>query len=446
MVRINEFWETAEPGKKRLIVIGGILFFLFVVVTLFSDDESGKKGNQVDEGLVTTNLLMDGDPRSLGMDALNAKMKELEVQEERRQKEMALLKEQFQKFKDEQAKNQDSRFHDIENRVDQTQSRIQELKDRPVVVQEQSGSGDTLNTTPKQTLTARERAEKDRKAQEAFAPEQPKELDPFDPGASTVALGGSAVDENGRKTAPPIRVIGKQTEKEKKREKLESPLPSGSILTGVLLHGVDAPATGRGGGNGQNHPVLVRVKKEAILPNSYRTDIRDCHAILSGYGDLSSERAYFRSEKFSCVTTDGEIIDVGLQGYAVGEDGKLGLRGPVVSKQGAIIARTMWAGFLKGWGDALGETATGGDIRLDTDSDNLDLLSEQVQQDAMQRGAASGFADSMDRLAQFYIDMAESMVPVIEVDGGRKISIVITTGMTISPLSGQPGSKSKVDK
>jgi conjugal transfer pilus assembly protein TraB len=440
MDRIKEIWETASPGHKRLIVIASILIGLFIIVSIFSDNDEVNKKKDVEEGLVSHNLLMDGDPRSLGMDALNAKMKELEDKEERRVAEMARLERELQKFKDEQAKNQESRFGKIQSQVDQATSKIDELKDRPVIIQgnDNQESKGGIDTTPKPTISRQELEKKQQEARQAFEPADKGETDPFDPGASSVALGDSSVRQDGDKVAPAIRLIGKSEDKKKKKEKLESPLPSGSILTGVLLHGVDAPATGRGGGNGDNHPVLVRVKKEAILPNSYRTDIRDCHAILSGYGDLSSERAYFRSEKFSCVTNDGEVVDVALKGYAVGEDGKLGLRGPVVSKQGAIIARTMWAGFLQGWGDALGETATGNDIRFDADGADLDLLSDQVQQDAMQRGAASGFADSMDRLAQFYIDMADSMVPVIEIDGGRKISIVITSGMSFSPLAGQP--------
>lgn len=440
MDRFKELWETASPGHKRLVVILCVVVALFILVSIFDGDGPSKKTDKVQEGVVTDNLFMDGDPRSLGMDALNAKMKKLEEQEAKRNAEIEHLQKQLKQFKDQQIADQERRIGqmeqrfngEIQDRFSETETMIEDLKKRPSAPDEAG-----LNTAPRQTVSPEEVERRERRAREAFAEQAKKELDPFDPGASSVSIGNSAVDENGKKTPPPIRVIGQASDKTAERKKLESPLPSGSILTGVLLHGVDAPATGRGGGKGENHPVLVRIKKEAILPNRYRTDIRDCHVVMSGYGDLSSERGYFRSERFSCVTVEGEIVDIDLKGYAVGEDGKLGLRGPVTSKQGAIVARTMWAEFLKGWGNALGATATGSQIQFDTDDQNLDVLSSQVQKDAVQQGLGNGFSESMDRLAEFYIQMAESMVPVVEIDGGRKISIVITNGTSFQPLAGQ---------
>jgi conjugal transfer pilus assembly protein TraB len=70
--------------------------------------------------------------------------------------------------------------------------------------------------------------------------------------------------------------------------------------------------------------------------------------ILSGYGDLSSERAYLRGETFSCIREDGGVIEAQLDSYAVGEDGKAGVRGRLVSKQGQMVAKSLIAGFLGG--------------------------------------------------------------------------------------------------
>ena len=86
-----------------------------------------------------------------------------------------------------------------------------------------------------------------------------------------------------------------------------------------------------------------------ILPNLFTADVSECFLILSGYGDLGSERAYLRTEAISCVRRDGGAIEVPVDGYAVGEDGKAGVRGRVVSKQGAAIARAMQVSFLQGF-------------------------------------------------------------------------------------------------
>ena len=66
-------------------------------------------------------------------------------------------------------------------------------------------------------------------------------------------------------------------------------IPAGSILSGNLLNGLDAP-TGKGARR-EPFPVLARLKDEAILPNRFRADVRECFLVSAGYGDLSSERA-----------------------------------------------------------------------------------------------------------------------------------------------------------
>ena len=92
-------------------------------------------------------------------------------------------------------------------------------------------------------------------------------------------------------------------------------------------------------------PALLRVEKEAILPNRFTSDIKDCFVLVSGHGDLSSERAFLRGEYLSCVRNDGAVLETKFPSYVVGEDGKAGMKGRLVSKQGQMIARTLIAGF-----------------------------------------------------------------------------------------------------
>ncbi len=124
-------------------------------------------------------------------------------------------------------------------------------------------------------------------------------------------------------------------------------IPAGSILRAVFLSGMDAP-TGRAARR-DPYPALARIKHDAILPNRFRADMRECFLILAGYGDLASERAYLRSESIACVREEGGAIEVAVDGYAVGEDGKAGVRGRLVNKQGQIIAKSMEVAFLEGF-------------------------------------------------------------------------------------------------
>lgn len=76
----------------------------------------------------------------------------------------------------------------------------------------------------------------------------------------------------------------------------------------------------------------VRIQTDAIMPNGWRADLKECFLLMSGYGDMSSERALLRGETLSCIKDDGAIIQAKLPSYAAGEDGKAGLRGRLVSK------------------------------------------------------------------------------------------------------------------
>ncbi len=50
---------------------------------------------------------------------------------------------------------------------------------------------------------------------------------------------------------------------------------------------------------------------------------------------------------------------------------------------------------------------------------------------ALQGAAVSGAGNALDRLANFFMDMAEEMFPVIEIDAGRAIEFVLNRGATL---------------
>jgi conjugal transfer pilus assembly protein TraB len=49
-------------------------------------------------------------------------------------------------------------------------------------------------------------------------------------------------------------------------------------------------------------------------------------------------------------------------------------------------------------------------------------------EDMVQGAAAKGASKALDRIAQFYIDMAEGIFPVIEIDAGRQLDVIMTKG------------------
>lgn len=203
-----------------------------------------------------------------------------------------------------------------------------------------------------------------------------------------------------------------------KRQTIEF-LPAGSFVRVGMLNGVDAPT----GGQAQSNPLPVafHVLDVANLANKHKLDIKDCRVIAATWGDLSSERMMGRTETLACVI-NGEAVEMPIKGQVIGEDGKAGVRGRLVTKQGQLLANALFAGALSGIGKAFQQSATitstgGGGIAQTIDPD-------KVGQAAL--GGGVGSAGQM--LAQYYLKAADKLFPVIETDGGRVVEILITKG------------------
>jgi conjugal transfer pilus assembly protein TraB len=228
------------------------------------------------------------------------------------------------------------------------------------------------------------------------------------------------------KTAPappsPESSRAAQREANARSDSIDTYLPV-SFTRGILLGGLDAPTGGQAQSN--PHPVLIRLSDNSVLPNRFRAEYRECFVIAAGYGDISSERAYLRTETLSCVRDDGSTLEVKIQGSVYGEDGKVGMRGRLVTKQGQILANALLAGLASGLGQGLA-TASG---TFSTSA--FGTIATTSGSDALRTGLGTGTGRALDRLAQYYIKLAEQTFPVIEVDAGRTIDVVVTRGVRI---------------
>lgn len=196
-------------------------------------------------------------------------------------------------------------------------------------------------------------------------------------------------------------------------------IPVGSFAKSVLLTGVDAPAAVSSADNPV--PMVLRIIDNAVLPRGMRGEIDTCHVTASAYGEISEERVRVRLDKISCTYLDGRIFVDNIDGYVTGEDGKSGIRGKVVWREGALITRSFAAGFLggvsQGIGDAAGETSTS----------PLGTVQSYPGADLFQQGIGTGAGSALNKLSEYYIKRAEQYHPVIEVEAGRLVDIVIST-------------------
>ncbi|WP_127476685.1 TrbI/VirB10 family protein [Sulfurivermis fontis] len=214
-----------------------------------------------------------------------------------------------------------------------------------------------------------------------------------------------------------------ETPKAAASRNIDNYIPAGSFGRAILLTGLDAPT----GGASQNNPVpfVVKLKDHGRLPNGFRSRVKACHVVLAGYGDISSERVYARTETLSCVLKDGRVLETPLKGYVSGEDGKTGMRGRLVSKQGALIARSLLAGIFGGIGEGIStsyQTVT---------TSALGTVSTVDPNKVLQQGVAEGFGTALDRISKWYLERADETYPVIEVDAARVGDIVLTQGASI---------------
>ena len=184
--------------------------------------------------------------------------------------------------------------------------------------------------------------------------------------------------------------------------------------------------------------MIIRLSKEAILPNRFRSDVRECFLLASGHGVLSTERAELRGETLSCIRTDGSLIDTKVSGYVSGEDGKTGMRGRLVSKTGAMIARTMAAGFLSGMSEAFDYDPV---EVLSTTATNNVQYQNKWSTDAAKGGLAKGLTKSLDRVADYYMNLADQMTPVVEISAGRQIDFIVISKTNLDVIKGSSNSE-----
>lgn len=205
-------------------------------------------------------------------------------------------------------------------------------------------------------------------------------------------------------------------------------LPAGSFFSGVLLTGLDAPT--QLAAKSSPMPVVIRVKKEAILPNHFTLDIRECHVIGQAIGDLSSERAHIRAQSITCVRNDGKSVESAIQANAVSDfDGKLGIAGTLVSKNGNLLAGSMAAGFMSGISEAVSPRRS---TSINTSNSEQELWQTVDVGSVATAGVFQGSANAMDRLAEYYIALAEQIHPVIEISPGRSITFAVLSGTKLN--------------
>ena len=416
---ISPVWNKLNHKQKRVAVAATAIAVIFSLVYFTGATDKPNNAPKKREEAIRS-VLTDKSTRDISIDSLSANMKIVSRENELLKKQIDDVTKELEKTKNESV------------RSDALDKQLLELREQLATLQERS---DEALAFAEQGHS--EQSEDDAGLPVAAAQDNPEQTDGgYISEQSAQAIFEKAPSPSSLRQDPetgeriPLKIVSHaQPVPKKKVEVVEEEtvyMPAGSILTGVLLNGLDAP-TGQGARR-DPFPSALRVQKEAVLPNRFRADVRECFMIVSGYGDLSTERAFLRGETISCIREDGGVIESRINSYVVGEDGKAGVRGRLVSKQGQIIAKSLMAGFMSGVANAFDVDPV---PVLNTSPSGKTQYQQSMSSDMLQGAAMKGTSTALDRVAKFYIDMAESMFPVIEVDAGRQVDIIVTGGVNL---------------
>lgn len=445
---LARYLSPSQRGKVFMVVAAVVIFVGAVAIMEMLEP----KQKQRDRKKEVTSLITTQKGRDFGLDAVSGKVQGMEKQQRETDQKVDHLLDENKKLK-ESAKSAAALSRELQSAIksiqalkeqmvrneNETQKRIQEA-----VKKIQSNNVDALvnrNTKTASTSSTRLPVRKEsskRPCTQGFNFSyggKNGECEP-DKGDRTTAHSttstassksdtNSNTDRTGRNSQ--LFTILENPQNDEQDDSDDIYLPRGAILTGVLITGLDAPTSSSASEN--PIPVLVRLKKEAILPNfAVLEEVRECFAIMSGYGDLSTERANLRGESITCVRNDGNVIEVAMSGFAVGEDGKNGLKGTLVTRNSSVLANAMMAGFASGMASMF-------DVNpvpvIATDSTGTQQYDSVFNSSAVKGGAAQGASNAMEKLADYYMTLADAMHPVIEVGAGRVIDMVVTKGTTL---------------
>jgi len=426
---MNKFWENIDAKTKRMIVVGSILAGVILLIAIFVASNDAPTTLRQHFGPNKERSILTAQPlKTMNMDRIHAELKRLKAKN--KNIEMKLKRIELQDSQKQVGGRNDPR-------------NIEALVNKQVAqaLAAQKAALSSVKITPMEPIKAGDNTTAIKAELRTDQPEAKSqgvtvltsEDNPFANQKNITDSTGQSGSSDGVKK--PLRsvkirhVVDKSPTVKKAKVVKGLFIPAGSRFDGILLNGIDA---GTGKQARENpYPVVVRIKKEAVLPNRYKlSDVKECFLMASGYGELSSERVYLRTETISCIRKDHGVLEAKINMYVVGEDSKAGLRGRLVSKQGQLLAKALMAGFFQGVAGAFNQQAIPSLNTAATPGSAVgyqSLLSGQT----LQTGVAKGFGAGFDRLSQFYLNMAEQIFPVLEIDAGRHVSFQMTNGVEL---------------
>ena len=213
-------------------------------------------------------------------------------------------------------------------------------------------------------------------------------------------------------------------------------LPAGAHAEAVVLAGVDASAGVSS--QGDPRPVLLRITGPAWTAaedgTALQVDVDGCTVTGAAHGDLSSEKVYVRFRTMTCAgPRPGTVIETEVAGFVAGS-GKTGVRGPVVSREGALVEKAFLAGMISGVGQGVAQAFQPQAVATGTGA----TVANSTLSDIGRAGLGAGASSAGQKVADYMIRRAEQYQPVIQLQAGTKVTLVFLEGARIDGRPATP--------
>ena len=206
-------------------------------------------------------------------------------------------------------------------------------------------------------------------------------------------------------------------------------LPAGAHAEAVVLAGVDASAGVSS--QGDPRPVLMRITGPAWTAaedgTALKVDVDGCTVTGAAHGDLSSEKVYVRFRTMTCAGPEpGTVIETDVAGFVAGS-GKTGVRGPVVSREGALVEKAFLAGVVSGLGQGVSQAFQPQAVATGTGA----AVANTGLGDIGRAGLGAGASSAGQKVADYMIRRAEQYQPVVQLQAGTRVTLVFLEGARI---------------
>lgn len=370
---------------RNLALLAGVVIIAFVGLIYAVSDDSTAKNKAGDIKADFVNPLAHVDAESIVLERTQKQLKDSDIKATHLQEQIDSLK------KEKQDESSSQVADDLKKRIDALEQQLQQPAGQP-------------NSAANPMAGSQE-------FQGNFLPAAGS------PNAQNLVSG----DASGQSIREDTLSLSKdQTENSAPLKNPDTYVPAGTFAKAVMIGGADASAAVNAQSNPS--PMLFRIVENGTLPNHEKSHLKDCVVTAAVVGDISSERGLIRLESLSCTFPSKEIVDQSVEGTIFGSEGKNGVRGKPVWREGALLQRAFAAGALSGISEGISQTYTTNSI---SPQGNVATIEPSK---VAQVGLGKGIGKAMDKLADYNIQRAEQYHPVIQLSAGAVVDVVFLKG------------------